>query len=135
VTGVQTCALPISFSKKEKEQANCYWRPTLPVVQDPTPRPLHVPLDLEEFSRLFMQIWEQAKERELVIFEEEWNLADALKTVRLQLKAGRLGMPELFCEEYSKMQLIVTFLAVLELLKNQEARLIKEKDTWYFLCQ
>jgi len=124
-----------SFSLKEREQADCFWRPQAPPPAEEIPRPFFVPLDLEEFSRLFMQIWEQAKTRDICIYEEEWNVADALKIVRLQLiDHKRLSLPILFPLEYSKERLIVTFLAVLELLKNQEASLAKLDSEWYLLC-
>ncbi len=123
-----------SFSVKEREQSECYWRPTI-LPPEEVPRPFHVPLDLEEFSRLFINIWEQAKDRSFSIYEEEWTVADALKIVRHQVAIKRLSIHELFPNEYSKEQLIVTFLAVLEMLKNQEAALIKEQNIWYLTCQ
>ncbi len=123
-----------SFSLKEREQSESYWRPPTHIPEE-IPRPFHVPLDLEEFSRLFMNIWQQAKDRSVSIYEEEWSVADALKIVRLQLEQKRLSIHELFPLDFSKEQLIVTFLAVLELLKNQEASLIKEQNTWYLTCQ
>ncbi len=122
-----------SFSIQERVQADSFWRPTI-VPPEEIPRPFHVPLDLEEFSKLFMNIWQQAKDRAVSIYEEEWSVADALKIVRLALALKRLSIHELFPLEYSKEQLIVTFLAVLELLKNQEAALIKEQNIWYILA-
>lgn len=122
------------FSCIEREQSESFWRPTT-IIPEEMPRPFQVPLDLEEFSRLFMNIWQQAKDRSFSIYEEEWSVADALKIVRLQLVEKRLSIHELFPLEYSKEQLIVTFLAVLELLKHQEAALIKEHNIWYLTCQ
>lgn len=124
-----------SFSHKEREQSDCFWRPPAPPPPVEVPRPVHVPLDLEEFSKLFVQIWQQAKAREICIYEEEWNVGDAIKFVRLQLiDHKRLSLPMLFPVDYSKERLIVTFLAVLELLKNQEAALTKLESQWYLIC-
>jgi segregation and condensation protein A len=122
------------FSLIEREQSESYWRPPT-LFPEEIPRPFHVALDLEEFSRLFINIWQQAKERSVSIYEEEWSVADALKIVRLQLAEKRLSIHELFPQDFSKEQLIVTFLAVLELLKHQEAALIKEHNIWYLTCQ
>ncbi len=121
------------FSFIEREQQDSFWRPHV-VPPEEMPRPFHVPLDLEEFSRLFMNIWQEAQDRQSSIFEEEWSVADALKIVRLALVNKRLTIHDLFPSSYSKEQLIVTFLAVLELLKHQEASLVKEQNMWY-LCQ
>lgn len=122
------------FSLIERQQSECFWRPQT-ILPEEIPRPFHVALDLEEFSRLFMNIWQQAKDRTSSIYEEEWSVADALKIVRIRLSEKRLSIHELFPLEYSKEQLIVTFLAVLELLKHQEAALIKEEITWYLIKQ
>lgn len=123
-----------NFSLIEREQSESYWRPPT-LFPEEIPRPFHVALDLEEFSRLFINIWQQAKDRSVSIYEEEWSVADALKIVRLRLAEKRLSIHELFPQDFSKEQLIVTFLAVLELLKHQEASLIKEHNIWYLTCQ
>jgi segregation and condensation protein A len=123
-----------SFSVKEREQSEFFWRPHV-LPPEEVPRPFRVPCDLEEFSRLFENIWQQAQERTLAIYEEEWTVADALKIVRIKLTQKiRLTIEELFPRDFSKEQLIVTFLAVLELLKHQEASLIKEQNIWYLTC-
>lgn len=122
-----------SFSAIEREQSESFWRPTI-MPPEEIPRPFSVALDLEEFSKLFMNIWQQAQDRTLSIYEEEWSVADALKIVRHQLTIKRLSIYELFPQEFSKAQLIVTFLAVLELLKHQEAALLKENNIWYLEC-
>ncbi|MBS0633868.1 MAG: hypothetical protein JSR37_00205 [Verrucomicrobia bacterium] len=121
------------FSSKEREQSDFFFRPHI-LPPEEVPRPFHMPLDLDEFSRLFINIWQQAKDRSVSIYEEEWSVADALKIVRLQLAEKQLTIHELFPQEYSKERLIVTFLAVLELLKNGEARLFKEQNVWCLSC-
>ncbi len=121
------------FKQKEHEQSDYFLRPTI-VFPEEVPRPFRVSLDLDEFSRLFVSIWEQAAARTLAIYEEEWSVADALKIVRHQISIKRLTIYELFPLEYSKERLIVTFLAVLELLKHQEATLYKEQNIWYLSC-
>lgn len=123
-----------TFSLKEREQTEMYWRPTQVAPQEELARPLYLPVDLEEFSRLFLQIWQQAKERSLCIYEEEWSVADALKVIRHQLSMKDLRIHELFAVDYSKERLIVSFLAVLELLKNQEAALVKQDTVWMLIC-
>lgn len=121
------------FSAIEREQNESYFRPHI-LPPEEVPRPFHMPLDLDEFSRLFINIWQQAKDRSFSIYEEEWSVADALQIVRLQLVEKRLSIHELFPQEFSKERLIVTFLAVLELLKNAEAKLYKEQNVWYIAC-
>jgi segregation and condensation protein A len=122
-----------AFSMKEKEQSAYFLRGTLPIEDRPTSREMMIPLGIEEFSRLFSTLWQEAQNRCSTIVEEEWKVADALVSVRNDLRCGRILFNDLFSLDHSKERLIVTFLAILELMKNQEAFLVQEQTSklWY----
>lgn len=120
-----------TFSTKEREQSAHYLRNlNVPQEQFPRQEPM-IELGIEEFSRLFSEVWKQAQERFSTISEEEWKVADALAELRSALLHDRILFQDLFSPEYSKERLIVTFLATLELMKNQEAHLIQLSGEWY----
>jgi segregation and condensation protein A len=123
-----------TFSTKEREQTAHFLR-SLSLPQEPVIRQApEIPLNIEEFSRLFSQVWQQAQERYSTIVEEEWRVADALDELRYALATQRLLFNDLFSPTYSKDRLIVTFLAILELMKNQEAYLVKDLKLGVYLC-
>lgn len=122
-----------TFSIKEREQGMHFLRSASHIPEKTIVRELHLPVDIEEFSKLFVQIWQQASSRAHSIYEEEWTVAIGIKIVRHKLLAKRLSITDLFPADYSKEQLIVTFLAILELLKNQEAYLLKEQEGWQLI--
>jgi segregation and condensation protein A len=119
------------FSRKEKEQSYRFARKPLFEVIPPLKPVLSPPISLDEFSRLFSQILEQAEKRHVTISDDSYHLHDVLDEVRKRLKKGRILFTDLFNLELGKLLLISTFLAVLELMKNQEARLISENSLFF----
>ena len=122
-----------TFSAKEREQTAYFLRSLPPHQEQVMRQEAMIALGIEEFSRLFSQIWQQAQARCSTIVEEEWKVSDALSRLRIELFNHRLLFDDLFSITHSKDQLIVTFLAILELMKNQEAYLIRDQisGVWY----
>lgn len=121
------------FAAYEREQALHFLKGPVPLPDLTIPKPELVVLEIDAFSRLFGTLWREAQDRVAQIFEEEWKVADLLQFIRHQLGKSQLFFQDLFRVEFSKDRLIATFLAVLELLKNQEAEFVQEKNstTWY----
>lgn len=119
------------FSAKEKEQSGYFWRQaTFDFEAKTRPLPLlHPPMPLDEFSRLFHKMLDAAQKRTVTIAEDGYKIVDMLGTLRGRLRKERLTFDALFVPGSHKLLLIATFLAVLELLKNQEAILYTENDT------
>lgn len=124
-----------TFSAKQQEQNDYFLRGPVPLLDLPVSQEAMIPLGIEEFSRLFSQVWQQAQERCLSIVDEEWKVSDALSMLKEKLTHGRLLFNDLFSLDHSKEQLIATFLAMLELMKNQEVSLVKEQTSglWYII--
>lgn len=116
------------FSLKEREQSFHFPRKPLFEVIEPPKRALAPAISLDEFSRLFAEMLESAQKRNVTISEDMYTLSDIIDELRERLKEQRCTFQELFNPDYGKPLLIVTFLAVLELMKNQEAWLHFEND-------
>jgi len=85
-------------------------------------------LSSDDLAELFYQVLERAATQKEHIQEEFWRTSDKIEMIRQRLKvSGQLGFGEIFSCERSKGELIVTFLALLELMKIGELFLGKEK--------
>ncbi len=120
-----------SFSVKEKEQRALFPRKPLFDRIEPEKPKLAPPISLEQFSKLFSQILEQAQKRNITISEDAYRLSDIMEELQERLMRSRLSFSQLFDPSLGKPLLIVTFLAVLELMKSQHAWLIFEDTTFY----
>jgi segregation and condensation protein A len=84
---------------------------------------------LEDLAALFKKVLDKAAENKEPIFEEAWRVCDKLKELRhYLLKYPTIRFNELFTSKKSKVELIVTFLAILELLKLEEAKVIHDLE-------
>lgn len=86
-------------------------------------------LTLQDLAGLFQEILAKAESHTGLIHEEEWLVSDKIKAVRELLKEfPKIGFDVLFTSERSREELIVTFLAILELMKLGEVKIIKENS-------
>lgn len=116
------------LSERERVQGAYYYRGSdIPEIK----KPLGVEhLTLDDLAVLFKQIVAKAETQKGVIHEEEWRVADKIKLIRQQLKGPKkIGFEFLFSPERSRVELIVTFLAVLELMKMGEIKVVREIET------
>lgn len=87
-------------------------------------------LTIDDLATLFKEALAKAHVETRIIQEEEWKVADKIKMIRQKLKtAKQLEVTSLFASKLSKIELIVTFLALLEIMKNGEGQLIKDIST------
>lgn len=87
-------------------------------------------LSLEDFATLFQDIMIKAKAHGGTITEEEYRVSDKIRLVKTLLKMrDAIPFTELFSCEMCKEELIVTFLAILELMKIGVAAIVKERAT------
>lgn len=64
-----------------------------------------------------------------MVQEESFRLSDTIRDVRRMLKSlGRIPFEELFHPQKCKAALIITFLAILELMKNGEVSVIRDHE-------
>ncbi|MFA6917134.1 MAG: segregation/condensation protein A [Parachlamydiales bacterium] len=102
--------------QKEEQQSGQRYR-------SPPPHPLSRPngleyLPLEELSALFQGVLQRAASNMGTVYEEKFKVADAMKFMKEQLKEhGSLSFDFIFHEVLCREEMIVTFLALLELMK------------------
>lgn len=87
-------------------------------------------LTLEDLATMFRQVLSRAASQKGVIHEEIWRVADKIKSIRSWLQEQKsIPFGLLFTAEKSREELIVTFLALLELMKVGEARVVGDLET------
>ena len=84
-------------------------------------------LTIDDLASLFQQALIKASIDTKIIQEEEWKVADKIKSIRQKLTSiGSLEINSLFSAGKSKLELIVIFLALLEIMKIGDGVLIKD---------
>lgn len=80
-------------------------------------------LSLQDLFHVFEETMQKASSRFKVIEGEEWHLPDAMQSIKSDLQKGlKIAFKELFSLTKSRQQLIITFLALLELMKQGSAQ-------------
>lgn len=116
---------------REEEQQTFYSR-----GEDPTYVPSKKLLGIERISlhqlaELFEEILKKSQEKPGTIKEEEWRVADKIALYRQKIKEqDKIPFFEVFSTKCCKNELIVTFLAILELMKLQEVCVVKEGENY-----
>lgn len=86
-------------------------------------------LSIEDLAELFQSILAKSVVQTGVINEEEWRVGDKIIDFRrLLLESPSIPFTSVFYPERSRMELIVLFLALLELMKLGEARVGIDKE-------
>lgn len=121
---------------REKEIAQCglYTRGVDPFYEETRIKATGLErLPLEDLTKAFLRALERATHAEGIIEEEEWRVSDKIGFLReLLLLPQPLLFQNIFSSLRSKLELIVTFLAVLELMKLGELRVNNEEGEWQF---
>lgn len=87
-------------------------------------------LTVEDLATLFKQALTRASIETRIIHEEEWKVADKIKIIRKKLfTEGQIEIGQLFSAGRSKPELIVIFLALLEIMKIGVGQLIKNTSS------
>lgn len=87
-------------------------------------------LTIDDLASIFKQVLAKSSLDIRVIHEEEWKVADKIKFIQQQLKIdGKVEVSLLFAAGRCKLELIVIFLALLEIMKIGSGHLIKQKDS------
>jgi segregation and condensation protein A len=104
--------------RQEKEGA-CYFRGA-ETFDKQKPMGIHH-LSLDELAGLFKNIMANRPQTMIHIQEEEWQVGDKIRWIRESLdKQERIPLIFFLSSEKSRLELIVTFLAILELMKIGE---------------
>ena len=91
-------------------------------------------ISLEDLSQLFQQILAKSTARHGTIEEEEWKVADKIDCLcDLLVKMPKVAFTFVFNPSMGRMELIVTFLALLEMMKLGDARVVNDGGSIYIL--
>ncbi len=119
------------LSEQEARQVGCFYR-AVPTEEMEVGERLGVEhLTIAELEAVFLQVLERAKTRQGgLIDEEEWRVPDKLKQLRQAMrKHSVMPLSWWFSSERSKGELIVIFLAMLELMKNGELLVMRNQES------
>lgn len=84
-------------------------------------------LSMQDLAALFQQVMSKATSHQGTIHEEIWRVADKIHLLRQCIKENKkIRFDAFFSSEHSREELIVTFLAILELMKLGELRIISD---------
>lgn len=106
------------LSSREEGQDLTFKRGIIPTSEE-LPKPLGIErVGLDELGALFQELLAKAEAKKGVIHEEEWRVSDKISYLRERIKKEeRIRFGALFMGEPSKNEIVVTFLALLELMK------------------
>lgn len=89
-------------------------------------------LSINDLANYFQQVLSKASPQTGLVQEEEWKVSDKIIWIEeLFLKEHTLSFNILFIEQMSRIELIVTFLAILELMKMGRLKAIRIEDELY----
>ena len=114
-----------TLCQKQDEQEHYYARPQ-EVVPIPQENPIRYNVSIEEFSRLFSELLQKAEKS--AIWEDRWSVADKIVWLRHNVTTAAIAFDLLFTPTLYREELITLFLAVLELIKNQELVVIRNNE-------
>ncbi|MCE2982968.1 MAG: segregation/condensation protein A [Parachlamydia sp.] len=112
---------------KEEQERHCYFR-GLPAHQRKRPLGLDT-ITLDELTAVFSAIMQRARPETGLIAEEDWKTSDKIACIRLSLRQHpKMPFAALFEKAGSKLECVVIFLALLELLKLGQAKVALENQ-------
>lgn len=87
-------------------------------------------LSIDDLAVMFRQVIAKAQKHRGTIYEEEWQVGDKITLMRALLaQQAIIPFREIFNSEKSREELIVTFLALLELMKTGEIKICNDTAT------
>jgi segregation and condensation protein A len=95
-------------------------------------------LSLSDLSDFFKDVMKKVASRKGPnVHEEEWKVSDKIRWMtNLVQNYDRIPLTEVFPSESCRGELIVTFLALLEMMKTGVVCALRDQDTLeYFICQ
>lgn len=116
------------LSLREEKAKESFLRPFTTI--EGIKKPLGIEhVSLSELAIVFQGVLDRAKGTLGTIEEEEWRVSDKMQQVREALDLqGTVPFEVLFSTDCTKLELIVLFLAVLELMKLNEIRVQKKTN-------
>ncbi len=121
------------LSSREEEQKVYFPRAAPPFRKDLGPGLEEV--ELEDLKAILKDVIQRAEKKPGFIQDEEWHVAPKIHWFQETLKTRqRIAFEEIFSEEKCRGELIVSFLALLELMKLQELKIVRENNLLYIIA-
>lgn len=115
------------LAMREQQASDTFTRYKFP--QGELKKPLGIDhLSLTDLSKIFEHILARAAKGRSTIENEEWQVADKIAWIQKQVEKT-VPFESLFPLTCSKLELIVIFLALLEMMKQGICHVVKEKNT------
>lgn len=115
-----------SFAQQEEEQAAYFTRGVSSSLPEPKKQLGIEHLTQEDLANLFKKVLERASSTKQYIQKESWKISDKIQDIKNILeKEGITPFFQLFSPCRSKEEIIITFLALLELMKSGLCRVDK----------
>ncbi len=101
---------------RQEQQQACYFRGS---HAPEWKKPLGLnDVSLEELSSLFREMMKRSEQSKGLIQEENWRVSDKIRSIRHLLQSqNSFAFETLFAPDKSRLELVVIFLAILELMK------------------
>lgn len=116
-----------TLAMREEHSFDTYTRYKFP--QGEVKKPLGIDhLSLSDLASIFQQILTKAAKNHALIDKEEWQVADKMEWIRTRIEK-RTPFESLFPLTCSKLELIVIFLALLEMMKLGEIQVGRDAET------
>lgn len=117
------------LEEREQQQAGYFPRGAQPLPE--VQKGLGIEhISLDDLAKLFQEIFQRAASQKKTIHEEVWRVSDKIIYLRnLVRKQQKVEFAVLFSPDHCREELIVTFLAILELMKLGELSVMKDSKT------
>jgi len=109
--------------ERAQQETFAFPPPTRPVEAGGQEEPLDVTFLVEAFNRVLARI----PPRPLVVRGRTWTLQEKLDTITDRLRDGPIELVELILESEDRLEAVVTFVAVLELIRRAVVR-VRQKE-------
>ncbi len=116
--------------QREEEQSGYYYRSAPPPLDEEQAPGLGIDhLNLSDLTDILEDALRRASTRKRTITEELWRVGDKMTSIRHQITSHqKVIVNTLFTEQHAHLELIVTFLAILELMKLNEIKISIDQD-------
>jgi segregation and condensation protein A len=113
---------------RQAEQEKIFHRRAVAVEVDPEATPSLGEVSIFDLITAFQKVLDRVKEREDLkeIFEDRFTVSDKINTIQQMLTSRpRIIFTDLFIEAASRTEIVVTFLALLELIRLKQVRVVQ----------
>lgn len=116
----------VRFGRPESAAARV--APPSPDRAPEPPDPAAAAQALEKLLTVFAEVWERSRPRTREVVRERYTVAQAVGRLRQRLAASRgMEFAQLFSEDADRLEVVVTFLALLELVRLGEVKVRQDE--------